>query len=696
MEIKIYFEHTQKIIDQNIHKFIYVLMKSLFLGKLSIKQDSQKKLYNFIKYLNSKGIKINLEDTSISNFRKIMNFIRKNSFLLAGEIMENIIIRVLSFAFRAPMEEFFGKYVYNNLSVLKTAKANIRDWFNNELLKQLFDDPRKRLDDMLSFDNKIDYNCPFIRLLWIIEIFKSQSFNLKIKSKNHNSETTTKDTTSIYNLDSEYIINENGKIKRSAEFPFTTSIIYSIYIYHRNLISPLMNYSKDSESLEKLPFVFQLSEAGINNVYLEIILRPIRIEPRIEDIELDKNCFGSEGILELYKAMIFNKSIKKISIKSCLIKSLSLMKILKSIEYFENNNIEELDISSNYLQSDADEYLVKLISSLKELKILNLSFNILKCGLGPLFAALKNLYRYDKSKLETLILVNCNLDDISYYELGELLKSKYCKMKVLCLNENTIPTNSNFFKAIKKNKSLEELYLYGCGITSDKTDEIDRIISNTNLEYLYLNSNGIHDFNQYIRIIYKNSMIKNENEQRKKDIKFYNACLYNLNLSNSELYNQNSEKIKLIKNIVNKTNLLCLDITFTLKDKHNEKNLNFYYCETVDEIVNILKNENEIYKKAINEIFVKEIEKKYYEEKIKEKFNYDYKNIDLFVKDPKAINHVFILKIAKELVSEKSFNSKKEKKDELDKLVNYIKLRRIIQILKENKKIRSDKKLILV
>ena len=81
------------------------------------------------------------------------------------------------------MEEFFGKYVYNNLSVLKAEKANIRDWFNNELLKQLFDDPRKRLDDMLSFDNKIDYHCPFIRLLWIIEIFKSQSFNLKIMQK---------------------------------------------------------------------------------------------------------------------------------------------------------------------------------------------------------------------------------------------------------------------------------------------------------------------------------------------------------------------------------------------------------------------------------------------------------------------------------------------------------------------------------
>ena len=62
---------------------------------------------------------------------------------------------------------------------------------------------------------------------------------------------------------------------------------------------------------------------------------------------------------------------------------------------------------------------------LRGLKTLNISNNYLKCGLAPFFVSLKNLYRQKKSKLETLILFNCYLDDISFYELGELLKSKY-------------------------------------------------------------------------------------------------------------------------------------------------------------------------------------------------------------------------------------------------------------------------------
>jgi len=65
------------------------------------------------------------------------------------------------------------------------------------------------------------------------------------------------------------------------------------------------------------------------------------------------------------------------------------------------------------------------------------------------------------------------------------LKSKYCKLKCLCLNENKIPSNINIFKALKKNRTLEEIYFYGCGINSEKTDEIENLINNTNLQYLY-------------------------------------------------------------------------------------------------------------------------------------------------------------------------------------------------------------------
>ena len=71
-------------------------------------------------------------------------------------------------------------------------------------------------------------------------------------------------------------------------------------------------------------------------------------------------------------------------------------------------------------------------------------------------------------------------------------------MKCLCINDNEIPSKINFFKVLKKNRSLNEIYLNGCLLKSDKSDEIDRIISNSNLESIYLNKNPIHDFNQYI------------------------------------------------------------------------------------------------------------------------------------------------------------------------------------------------------
>ena len=263
-----------------------------------------------------------------------------------------------------------------------------------------------------------------------------------------------------------------------------------------------MKFSDDSENLAKLPYIYELSEAAINDLYMGTVLKPIRIEPRVCGIRMNKNDFGIEGILELHKLMIFNKNIKEISVKSSGIKSKNLKTFGKDLKLFDNKSIEELDMSSNYIKSDAEKYLAKLISKLKGLKTFTLSFNTLKSGAAAFFATLKNLYRQKKTKLETLILNKCRLDDISFYELGEMLKSKYCKLKCLCLSLNDIPSNVNFFESLKKNRSLKEIYLYGCGIKNENVDAIDRIISNSNLESLYLYVNKIHDFNQYIRIIY--------------------------------------------------------------------------------------------------------------------------------------------------------------------------------------------------
>jgi hypothetical protein len=409
--------------------------------------------------------------------------------------------------------------------------------------------------------------------------------------------------------------------------------------------------------------------------------------------------FGFESILELHKAIIFNKSLKKISIKSCSIKSIYLCSFLENLNLFENNNIEELNISSNYLKSDADEYLVKIISSFKKLKTLILSYNNLNCGMGPFFACLKNLYRQKKSELKELFLNNCELDDISFYELGELLKSKYCNLELLCLNENKIPSNSNFFKAIKKNRSLKEIYLYDCGITSDKKDEIDRLISNANLKSLFLYSNKIHDFNQYIRIIYRNSMIKNQYEKENESIFCNNSYLINLNMNNNECSNQNSQKIKLLKKGIERTNLEILDITSVIKyinnTKNNNNNINFKFFQEINDWIKDLQEKKEEFMLALTEINENEIDLQKFKKK-NENYKIDYNKIEDIINDKNSKYQAFISKKVKEIINCEKFNNISEKKNEFNKLVNYICLKREELYLSENIQKVMNGKLILI
>ena len=100
---------------------------------------------------------------------------------------------------------------------------------------------------------------------------------------------------------------------------------------------------------------------------------------------------------------------------------------------FDNYSVEELHLSINNLIEDCSEYLAILLSYLKNQKTINLAGNKLKCGIGTFIInfiiTLKDLYRQGEIKLEALNLNKCSLDDVAYYEIRELLKSKYCKLK---------------------------------------------------------------------------------------------------------------------------------------------------------------------------------------------------------------------------------------------------------------------------
>ena len=68
---------------------------------------------------------------TIKNIKKILKFAKNQDYLLVGDILENIIIRVLSLAFNVESSESFGKYIYNNLKVIRSDKFCLKKWIDS-------------------------------------------------------------------------------------------------------------------------------------------------------------------------------------------------------------------------------------------------------------------------------------------------------------------------------------------------------------------------------------------------------------------------------------------------------------------------------------------------------------------------------------------------------------------------------------
>ena len=713
-----YFENTKYIINPTIHKFLYVLVKYLLLGKDYMKKTKDK-LKKFIIKSKIKNFNTDIliqNNCDSKNFEAILSFIKTHNSLLASEILENILIRVLSFSFNTKSDEFFGKYLYNNLSQFKKGNKIFLKWIEIEMDNPLFNETNKTLDFALenddielfekkNFEQKMASQSTFIQILFNINDSK-YIYNInKNKDNKENSDSINKSGSRTFSQDLEscylkknnlFYENKIGEIKKIQKLSYTSSILISTYIYHQIKKSPLIKYSETKSGLENIPFLFELSEAGIFDYYSDIIFTPIRIEPKISFIEFNSNYFNDHATFELHKALMFNKNIKIISFQECLISSLSLDTFNEDFILFNNYNVKELNLSSNLLKSDADINLSKLITHFKGLKSLVLSNNTLKSGLGSFFATLKNLYRKNQSNLEELYLVNCELDDISFYELGELLKSKYCKLKCLCLNENKIPSNINIFKALKKNRSLEEIYFYGCGINSEKTDEIGHLINNTNLQYLYLYANKIHDFNQYIRILYKTKLVKNEKE-KKKNIFIDNPDLFNLNMSNADCYNQNAEKLDILLEGMKNTNLSILDLSSVLKEANNyDYNLNYKYYNTVNKIIDYLSNKQKEFKKALKEFLEIQLNNENNNNNLGNKDKKDFESFYINnIINPNFKHDTYIREKYNELFSDLSINKEKENEN-FQKLINYIHFKRDEILSEQNKKILESKKLIII
>ena len=688
------------LINKKIYKFLIALMGNIFLKP----KDQNSKVEEFLKnswieMLNKKYIvkeeKYISTEYSNDNFKNILDFVKSQNMVLAGDILEGILILIFSYAFKKEKNRSLSEFIYKNYYEDIKYEFKLENQDNYDLVKffqkeKFKPEELKKIENILSSENiavresdreKLKKKYPLYYLLY--EIQKLKYINIKDKNKNRKID--------------KYIYRSNFQIKKIIDINFSKNFIQtkpiryfliSVFIYYENKYSPLMKYTiedikeeikeekekegDENEENEKIelaviPYDYNLKEAEFENRLANSVMAPTRLEPRINKITMTQNKLEDRGLFELSKALLFNKNIKKCYIERAIIKSNDLEYLNLGLGRYDNYTLEELNLSNNIMTKDSSENLSKIISHLKNLKTINLSYNDVLKNISSFFIMLNKLYRQKKTKLENLILNKCNLDNSSFYELGELLKSKYCKLKRLYLNNNIIPPNANFFKKLKKNKNLTQIYLNKTNFNEDNTNDIMRIISNTNIETLYLFKTKITDFNDCLRILYRTELIHDFDDDH--PIKGQDSFLMNLNLSQNHFFNKNADQIEFLSKFINKTTLYCFDLSQILygisPDKYEKTQDNEYYRNIVDSLQKKLDDEKELYEVYIDnknctevdikdgESFINEFkknlkEKGFNEENFKILENLD---VDIIVNDQRAKFPLFLREKSKEIIA---------------------------------------------
>ena len=674
-----------------------------------------------------------------------MDFIKMQNQIYAGEILEGILIIIFSLAFEADKTNSFKKYIYNNLSLINDINcSDIYNWFDIDKFKQEELKNLKKLGIIEYFaKEKYEYykeKTKYIIFNILSEIYKSKYIENYLNKKkyqisiNYIQKMTFNKHTNTYknivlqlsNLDMSlstditnnslldlistiYLTGEFGKVEKNILAPTIKSLLTKVYIYYQNKNFPFM--STNNKELAQLPITYYLDRAKILEDNAETILSPARIEPRINHIILTDNQMKQFGLYNLSKTILLNQNIKIIDYDFSSVKSYQINYFNLGLGLFDNYSIEDLNLSFNHIKEDSKQYLGRLISHLKGLKTINLSYNNLQGGISFFFIMLKNLYRKGKTKLEKLYINKCYLDIESFYELGELLKSKYCKLKKLYLDENIIPLDKHFLKCIKKNKSLIEIHLSGCDINNNDIDDINRIINNTDIFSLYLYKNKITNFNQLLKIIYRTKLVKNKNDNEKY-IHRDESTLKNLDLSNNNILIKNVKHIDFVMKIIDETNLGCLDISQILynQNKNDKEIFVNKYKRKIDELISILEKDKNRKIKNMKDFGSNQIDLKRYEildnKDILNKFKNVDKEINEIIKNKNSKFPVFLKVEGKKLIENNKdifkdiyendiINKEKYKKLE-DNLVKYMIIKRSEENNKVLKKGFKNEKLIII
>ena len=709
------------IIDKYLYNFTFCLLKNIFLPS-ELPKEKEEKLNIIMEKINKNIIKNEKKylnfDYSIKNFENIVNFIKGQNLIYAAEILEIILLNIFAKVINVPKDKTVNDYIYNNLTKIRDNEVYLT-WFQQEKLNP------KELRNLSDYINKSKMdsflNSPFSYLLYRINLEK---YNLIKITKNKNSSVMKyiyndcipnetlmdyiynfikinqkniidKDISynSIMHLMNKYLIKPD-KNDVSLYTDLIRRFLYSVFIYYQTKNSPLINYGKkilnqnNKKNLVSVPYSFDLSRAYVEGRYSNVIISPIRAEKRIENILIEENNLRESGMYELGKTLVFNTNIKHIDLSRSLVKSNYLDYLILGMGIFDNYSVNVLNLAYNYLNENCAKNLGRIIHKFKELKTLVLKNNDLKEGLAQFFVVLKNLYKNNETKIEKLILNKCFLDDASFVELGELLKNKYCKLKMLYIIGNNLSRSTNFLSKLKKNKILTDIYIGKNNINKENVNDINKIISNTNITSLNVYKNNITNFKDILRIISRTRLIRqDENEKNIHLLDKSKSVLKHLDISQNDSSIKSKEHIKILSKIIKETTVPILDISKILKGefpgKMIKKYQNMNYNQEVDNLTKNLEEEKEIYKEIYKEKVNLSVDIKRINEENEDGFDYNIfnkidKNLTVFLHDKKADSPLYLLEKANKLINEHrdEFNeiNEENKENMVKKLANYIML----------------------
>ena len=617
------FQNNEKIIRKNDIIFDN-LMK--FLKKYSINQNKNFEkyinivlsiLHRFVKNCNEEEIKKNssieenYDKTFNKNFKIIENEI--DELVLKEEkegqlydIMELINLGIFSNLFDLSQEFSINLYCYDNgqkinkepiLNDLKKRLTNIK-FMNDDLNDYIFND-KKCMNDFENFLKNIING----KINQINKIFKYLDENLSNEVKNFLK--YLKQKISYDKIDHAFK-EEVYKIKNEKNI----DMLYKLsFIYYRYKTNDNFNNKEYIYHYGIIDFV----QANIGQQNVWNFLPGIKIFENIVKLDFSHNFFGKLGFYELSKILYYNRNIKIINLSFNEIDKNCLKYFVIGIEFFNNNieyELEDLDLFNNNIDEDSVKYINYLMNSFKKLKIINLNHNKLGKGLKSFFLNLKNLYKKNKNyNLEQLFLSENQADIYSILELANCIKLKYFKLKILVINNWNLNNFAGvkFFKNLKYNKQLEELYIYKSGINLSFLNSISNIIKYTNINILSLYKSNLSIMEMVIKIYGKIQLI-NVDEKNKSLI----PILFNLDLSNSNIFYLSMEDLNVIKNIISHTNNIITDYYDIFKEIENEytnedkkklrKNLEneINNCKSKKKELE-KKNDSEEYKKLIDD-----------------------------------------------------------------------------------------------